>query len=135
MKKRTTWIFIDWEVVWKLQRYWIQSSFPFVGSREQYSVFACYGPQFDSSSSSTSYRPSDAIYGWSPFRRVRTQLVVAAGMDSMVHGILPRFFRLVGPLNIGAFHEQGLRGGEKMTIFKSHFSHEILTQMAPLGPN
>ena len=34
---------------------------------------------------------------------------------------------------LGAFHEQALRGGEKMTIFKSHFSH-ILTQTAPLGP-
>ena len=33
----------------------------------------------------------------------------------------------------GAFHEQGSPGGEKMTIFKSHFYHDIFTQMAPLG--
>ena len=35
----------------------------------------------------------------------------------------------------GAFHEQGSPGGGKMTILKSHFSHDIFTQMAPLGPN
>ena len=27
----------------------------------------------------------------------------------------------------GAFHEQGSPGGEKMTIFKSQFSHDITT--------
>ena len=35
----------------------------------------------------------------------------------------------------GAFHEQGSPGGDKMTILKSHFSHDIFAQMAPLGPN
>ena len=32
----------------------------------------------------------------------------------------------------GDFHDQGLGGGEKMTICKSHFSHDIFTQMARL---
>ena len=34
----------------------------------------------------------------------------------------------------GDFHDQGFGISEKMTIIKSHFSHDIFTQMAPLGP-
>ena len=37
-------------------------------------------------------------------------------------------------LTNGNFHDQGLGGSEKMTFLKSHFFHDIFTQMAPLGP-
>ena len=53
----------------------------------------------------------------------------------VARGSAEETFQASKQFTMGAFHKQGSPGGGKMTILKSHFSHDISTQMAPLGPN
>ena len=48
---------------------------------------------------------------------------------------MSHFSRVIYNSQWELFTKRGSPGGGKMTIFKSHFSHDIFIQMAPLGSN